>query len=131
MATIAGGAAKPNSIDAQFSATGGVLLQVSGVMLLKVGHADQDWMHKQLAGRGNSIGGRSRHVRPAGCAQGLERTFSQTFFLAVQEKGFFVLNDILRVFPPASANVFVAAPERQVRSAARARLVTRSCGAQR
>ncbi|GLI64118.1 hypothetical protein VaNZ11_007293 [Volvox africanus] len=32
--------------------------------------------------------------------QGVDRKFVQVFFLATQEKGYYVLNDMLRIFPP-------------------------------
>ncbi|GIL45570.1 hypothetical protein Vafri_2769 [Volvox africanus] len=49
--------------------------------------------------------------------QGVDRKFVQVFFLATQEKGYYVLNDMLRIFPPEPArdmrpveNGFVAPP---------------------
>lgn len=36
------------------------------------------------------------------------RHFVQTFFLAVQEKGYFVLNDIFRYLPPATQSPRIA-----------------------
>ncbi|GLC57614.1 hypothetical protein PLESTB_001246200 [Pleodorina starrii] len=35
--------------------------------------------------------------------QGVDRKFVQVFFLATQEKGYYVLNDMLRIFPPEPA----------------------------
>ncbi len=50
------------------------------------------------------------------CLQGKnKRSFVQTFFLAVQEKGYFVLNDIFRYLPEAPAQ---SAPEPAAPSAA-------------
>lgn len=35
--------------------------------------------------------------------QGVDRKFAQTFFLATQEKGYYVLNDMMRIFAPEPA----------------------------
>lgn len=61
--SVKGAVATTLHLDAQRSASGGILLQVSGSMKI----------------------------------QGLDHKFTQSFFLAPQEKGYFVLNDILRI----------------------------------
>lgn len=43
--------------------------------------------------------------------KGFPRKFVQTFFLATQERGYYVLNDILRVFPPEKGAVEIRLPE--------------------
>ena len=61
-------------LDAQWSAMGGVIVQVDGTRSAKAGSPAE------------------------------RRRFVQTFFLAPQERGgFFVLNDLLRFLPPVSA----------------------------
>ncbi|KAG1652961.1 hypothetical protein FOA52_008497, partial [Chlamydomonas sp. UWO 241] len=69
MARFNGASAETQHIDAQHSAAGGLLLQVTGTMNI----------------------------------QGANYNFTQSFFLAPQEKGYFVLNDILRAVPSGPA----------------------------
>ena len=54
-----------------------------------------------------------------GCLQGKgKRNFVQTFFLAVQERGYFVLNDVFRYLaeakPAAAENGFPASSHEKV-----------------
>ncbi len=129
MKTVAHGVvAADKCLDAQISLGGGVLLQVTGVMTLRVGGQT---LRESLArvgvdltavqcfpgqspSSGSTIAINNTSVLSP-CSQGVERQFVQTFFLAPQEKGYYVLNDMLRILAPKPVgppveNGFVAAP---------------------
>eukprot|EP00238_Polyblepharides_amylifera_P001072 CAMPEP_0196572602 /NCGR_PEP_ID=MMETSP1081-20130531/2619_1 /TAXON_ID=36882 /ORGANISM="Pyramimonas amylifera, Strain CCMP720" /LENGTH=463 /DNA_ID=CAMNT_0041889965 /DNA_START=163 /DNA_END=1551 /DNA_ORIENTATION=- len=70
-----------HSVDSQYSVNGGVLVQVTGMLARNLP---------------------TDLPRPQGFFRGSQapRSFVQTFFLAVQEKGYYVLNDIFRYTSP-------------------------------
>ena len=98
---LRGAAAEIASVDSQYSAEGGVLIQVTGTLTSVVGDGSGGKGGSEAAATANGAGGgdndgNAQATTTTMTATGPPRKFCQAFFLAPQEKGYFVLNDIFR-----------------------------------
>ena len=122
---LRGAAAEIASVDSQYSAEGGVLIQVTGTLTSVVGDGSGGKGGSEAAATANGAGGGDNDGNAQATttttmtATGPPRKFCQAFFLAPQEKGYFVLNDIFRYLPAertaagAAAVAALALPQQQ------------------